>query len=156
MSRVTIPCSCKSCLSERQKIGVGVELVCRIFVRVSKLNARKHQSPAETFDSAVLRPPLIHSMTRKTIITAHCRLPQTSSKQSNSCKRTQSSNKRKYILLFVVTMNNNKLFHDFASLLYTGNLIHMYGLLSPRPGSKEKHFTMDKHLNQWQFQILLI
>ena len=40
-------------------------------------------------------------------------------------------------------MNNNKLFHDIASLLYTGNLIHMYGLLSPRPGSKEKHFTMD-------------
>ena len=44
MSRITIACSCKSCLSERQKIGVGVELVCRIFVRVSKLNARKHQN----------------------------------------------------------------------------------------------------------------
>ena len=89
-----------SCSSEHHKIGVGDEPVCRIFVRVSKLNARKHQSPAETFDSAVLRPPLIHSMTRNKIITAHhannirpCRLfrlPQTSSKQSNFRKRTQS------------------------------------------------------------------
>ena len=55
-------------------------------------------------------------------------------------------------------MNNSKLFHDINHFLlpYFIHVIHMYSLLSPRPGSKEKHFTMDKHLTQWQFQILLI
>ena len=47
-------------------------------------------------------------------------------------------------------MNNSKLFHDINHFLlpYFIHVIHMYSLLSPRPGSKEKHFTMDKHLTQ--------
>ena len=42
-------------------------------------------------------------------------------------------------------MNNSKLFHDINHFLlpYFIHVILMYSLLSPRPGSKEKHFTMD-------------